>query len=155
MGGAHGSHVHTFGYCLLSRSRTPDFFFTKLGSSWLLWLQDSYSAIDRPLVAPLLKTSFSKISFLSVKRCILLAECYGTRGGVLRPEGGGARQRGVTHRVRESVMETALKINPSLCVSSPPAWAQPCSVRGKAFMYQTRACFPVSVQPDKLKMLAT
>ena len=28
-------------------------------------------------------------------------------------------------------METALKINPSLCVSSPPAWAQPFTVRGR------------------------
>ena len=52
-------------------------------------------------------------------------------------------------------METALKIIPSLCVSSPPAWAQPFTVRGKAFMRQAGAYFPVSVQPDKLKMLAT
>ena len=35
-------------------------------------------------------------------------------------------------------METALKINPSLCVLSPPAWAQPFTVRGKAFMHQAR-----------------
>ena len=35
-------------------------------------------------------------------------------------------------------METALKINPSLCVLSPPAWAQAFTVRGKAFMHQAR-----------------
>ena len=33
------------------------------------------------------------------------------------------------------MVETALKINPSLCVLSPPAWAQPFTVRGKAFMH--------------------
>ena len=33
---------------------------------------------------------------------------------------------------------TALKINPSLYVLSPPAWAQPFTVRGKAFMHQAR-----------------
>ena len=32
------------------------------------------------------------------------------------------------------MVETALKINPPLCVSSPPAWAQPFTVRGKAFI---------------------
>ena len=53
------------------------------------------------------------------------------------------------------MVETALKISPYLCVSSPPAWAQPFTVRGKAFVHQARAYFPVSVQPDKLKMLAT
>ena len=46
-------------------------------------------------------------------------------------------------------------LNPSLCVSSPPAWAQPFTVCEKDFMHQARACFPVSVQPDKFKMLAT
>ena len=40
------------------------------------------------LVAPFLKNSFSKFSFLSIKRCILLAECSGKRGGVLHLEGG-------------------------------------------------------------------
>ena len=39
-------------------------------------------------IALFLKISFSKIFFLSIKRCILLAEWYGTRGGVLHPEGG-------------------------------------------------------------------
>ena len=53
------------------------------------------------------------------------------------------------------MVETALRINPSLCVLSPPAGAQPFTVRGKAFMHQARVYFPVSVQPDKLKMLAT
>ena len=52
-------------------------------------------------------------------------------------------------------METALKVNHSLCVLSPPAWAQPFTVLGKAFLRQAGAYFPVSVQPDKLKMLAT
>ena len=52
-------------------------------------------------------------------------------------------------------METALKINPSLCVSSPPAWAQPFTVREKAFVHQARAYFPVSVQLDELEMPAT
>ena len=51
------------------------------------------------------------------------------------------------------MVETALKINPSLCVSSPPTWAQPFTMREKAFMHQARAYFPVSVQPDKLKCL--
>ena len=53
------------------------------------------------------------------------------------------------------MVETALKINPSLCVSSPPAWAQPFTMREKAFMHQARAYSPVSVQKDKVKMLAT
>ena len=53
------------------------------------------------------------------------------------------------------MVETALKINPSLCVLSPTAWAQSFSVRGKAFMHQARAYFPASIQPDKPKMLAT
>ena len=48
----------------------------------------------------------------------------------------------------------ALKINPSLCVSSPPAWAQPFTARGKDFMHQARASFPVSVQPDEFRMRA-
>ena len=39
-------------------------------------------------IAPFLKFSFSKISFLSIKWCILLVERYGKRGGVLRPERG-------------------------------------------------------------------
>ena len=34
------------------------------------------------------------------------------------------------------MVDTALKINPSLCISSPRAWAQPFTVRGKAFMHQ-------------------
>ena len=47
------------------------------------------------------------------------------------------------------MVETALKINPSLRVSSPPAWAPPpFTVRGKAFMHQARAYFPVfATQP--------
>ena len=53
------------------------------------------------------------------------------------------------------MVETALKMNPSLRISSPPAWAQPFTVREKAVMHQARAYFPVSVQPDKLKMPAT
>ena len=72
--------------------------------------------------------------------------------------GGGVQDDAVAltgSRVWQSVVETALKINPSLCVSSPPAWAQPFTAREKAFMHQARAYFPVSVQPDKLKMLAT
>ena len=36
------------------------------------------------------------------------------------------------------MVETALKINPSLCVLSPSAWAQPFTVWGKAFMHQAR-----------------
>ena len=40
-------------------------------------------------------------------------------------------------------------------LSVRPAWAQLFSVREKAFMHQARAYFPVSVQPNKLKMLAT
>ena len=50
------------------------------------------------------------------------------------------------------MVETALKISPYLCVSSPPAWAQPFTVRGKAFVHQARAYFPVSIQPDKLNL---
>ena len=59
--------------------------------------------IGGPQIAPFLKISFSKIAFLSMKRCILLAECDNKRGGVLRPEGGmrddawhsqGLRERG-------------------------------------------------------------
>ena len=42
--------------------------------------------IGGPQIAPFLKFSFSKFSFLSIKWCILLAECYSKRGGVLRPE---------------------------------------------------------------------
>ena len=38
---------------------------------------------------PLFENFLPKFSFLSVKRCILLAECSGKRGEVLRPEGGG------------------------------------------------------------------
>ena len=45
-----------------------------------------------------------------------------------------------------------MKISTSLSVSSPPAWAQPFTVRGKAFMHQARASFPVSVQPDEFRM---
>ena len=52
-------------------------------------------------------------------------------------------------------METALKMNLSLCVLSPPAWAQPFTVREKAFMHQARAYFPLAVQPDNLTMPAT
>ena len=53
------------------------------------------------------------------------------------------------------MVETALKINPSLCGLSPSAWAQPFTLRGKAFMHQARAYFPASIQLDKPKMLAT
>ena len=48
-------------------------------------------------MAPFLKISFSKISFLSIKRCILLAEGYGKRGGVLRPQGGGGGETTPQH----------------------------------------------------------
>ena len=41
-----------------------------------------------PQIALFLKLSFSKFSFLSIRRCIVLAECYSKRGAVLRPEGG-------------------------------------------------------------------
>ena len=53
------------------------------------------------------------------------------------------------------MVETALKINPSLCVLSPPAWAQLFTERGKAFPHQARSYFPASIQPDKPKVLAT
>ena len=53
------------------------------------------------------------------------------------------------------MVETALKISPSPCVSSPPAWAQPFTVQGKAFMHEARAFFPVFVQPEEFKMRAT
>ena len=47
-------------------------------------------------------------------------------------------------------MFSALKISPSLYILSPPAWAHPFTVRGKAFMHQARAYFPISVQPNKV-----
>ena len=50
------------------------------------------------------------------------------------------------------MVETPLKINPSLCVLSPPAWAQPFTVRGKAFMHQASAYFPACIQPHKPKI---
>ena len=78
-----------------------------------------------PQIAPFLKISFPQFSFPSIKRCILLAECYGKRGGVLHPEGevrddavapiGCGRERG----------GDCTEIIPSLCISSPPTRAQP------------------------------
>ena len=43
-----------------------------------------------------------------------------------------------THRVSESLVEIALKPQPSLCVLSPPAWAELFTVWVKAFMHQAR-----------------
>ena len=101
-------------------------------------MQDSYSAVGRPFLAPLLKISFSEFSFLSIKRCIPLAGCFGKRGGVLRPEGG----------VRDdAVRERGGDCNENQPLSVRPAWVQPFSVREKDFMHQARAYFPVSVPP--------
>ena len=47
-----------------------------------------------------------------------------------------------------NVVETPLKINPSLCVSSTPAWAQPFTVREKASLLLYNEINLKCLQPD-------
>ena len=102
------------------------------------------------MVAPFLKMSFSKISFLSIKWCILLAECYSKRGGVLRPEGGmpwhsqGLRECGgdCTENKPISVRLVPSRLGATLHYA------------GEGFNASGQGIF-FFVQTDKLKMLTT